>query len=253
VAFIPGKFVWFEHVSNDCAKARAFYEPLFDWHTERMPLGSANYEMIMNAGEGIGGFSSFTSGAGSARWISYVSVPDVDKTYAASLAAGASSESAPADFGDVGRGAAIVDPAGARISLWKSAHEDRPDRDVTPIGSWVWNELLTSDPTGALSFYTRLIGYARETMDTGGHGTYHILKTGERSRAGVMQTMDPKVPSAWVPYVRVNDADATARTARQLGGTVCVPATDIPFVGRFAVLADPQGAMVGVIKMLPQE
>jgi hypothetical protein len=53
--------------------------------------------------------------------------------------------------------------------------------------------------------------------------------------------MDPKAPSAWVPYVHVDDADATAEKARALGAAICVPPTDIPNVGRLSLLADPQG------------
>ena len=53
---LPGKFVWFEHVSNDIPAARAFYDPLFRWHTESMPVGSQRYPMIMNGDHGIGAY-----------------------------------------------------------------------------------------------------------------------------------------------------------------------------------------------------
>src|SRR2546423_11527968 len=55
MSYLPGKFVWFEHVSSDTAKARKFYDPLFNWHTESMPMGSTRYPMIMNGNDGIGG------------------------------------------------------------------------------------------------------------------------------------------------------------------------------------------------------
>jgi len=251
MSYLPGKFVWFEHASNDPAKARKFYEPLFGWHVENMPLGEKPYPMIMNAGDGIGGFST-EQGAG-ARWVSYVSVPDVDAAYKAALAAGAKSEAAPQDWGPVGRGAAIVDPTGARISLWKSAQDDRPDVDNTPAGSWVWNELATSDPQAAVAFYAKVIGYTTGAMDMGPAGTYHLLKTaGDLGRAGVMKTMDPAMPAQWVPYVHTDDCDATLAKAKQLGATICVPATDIPGIGRFGIMQDPQGALIATIKTLPR-
>ena len=247
---LTGKFVWFEHASSDPAKARKFYEPLFGWHVENMALGDAQYPMIMNAGDGIGGFSTTKEAA---RWVSYVSVPDVDKAYKAALAAGAKSESEPQDWGPVGRGAAIFDPTGARISLWKSAQDDRPDVDNVPAGNWVWNELATSDPQAAVAFYTRLLGYKHDAMDMGPGGTYHLLKTeGDRGRAGVMKAMDPNMPSQWVPYVRTDDCDATLAKAKQLGATICVPATDIPGIGRFGILQDPQGALIATIKTQPR-
>jgi predicted enzyme related to lactoylglutathione lyase len=251
MSHLTGKFVWFEHASNDVEKARRFYEPLFGWQVQDMPLGDAQYPMIMNAGEGIGGYTPSQDSA--ARWVSYVSVPDVDQAYKAALAAGAKSESEPQDYGPVGRGAAIVDPTGARISLWTSAQDDSPDADSTPAGSWVWNELSTSDPQAALAFYTKLLGYKQEAMDMGPGGTYHVLKTeGDRGRGGVMKTMEPNMPSQWVPYVHTDDCDATLAKAKQLGATIHVPATDIPGIGRFGIMEDPQGALIATIKTLPR-
>src|SRR2546423_14129275 len=62
MSYLPGKFVWFEHVSSDTAKARKFYEPLFNWHTESMPMGSTRYPMILNGNDGIGGYVCGTKG-----------------------------------------------------------------------------------------------------------------------------------------------------------------------------------------------
>lgn len=249
MSYLPGKFVWFEHASIDPAKARAFYEPLFGWHVQTMPMGEMQYTMIMNGADGIGGF---LQADGAARWVSYVSVPDVDKAYAAALAAGATSESPPVDYGPVGRGAAVIDPTGARVSLWRSAEADRPDQDV-PVGAWVWNELITSDPQAALKFYTGLIGYTQDAMPMVTGGTYYLLKTeADTGRGGVMQSPDPNMPSQWVPYVNTSDCDGTLAKAGELGATVCMAATDIPDVGRIGMLRDPQGALIAVIKPMPR-
>lgn len=249
MSYLPGKFVWFEHASGNTANARKFYEPLFGWHVENMPMEGMQYPMILNAGTGIGGFS-VTSGP--ARWVSYVSVADVDKSYAAALAAGAKSEAAPTDYGPVGRGAAIIDPTGAPISLWKSAQEDQPDTDV-PVGGWVWNELATSDVDAALAFYRKVLGYTVQTMDMGEQGKYHILNTaGDKGRGGVMRASDPNMRSQWVPYVHVADVDATLASAGKLGASVCLGGTDIPEVGRIGMFVDPQGAMIAVIKPSPR-
>jgi predicted enzyme related to lactoylglutathione lyase len=254
MSYLPGKFVWFEHASTDPVAARKFYEPLFGWHVENMAMGDQQYPMIMNGQDGIGGFFRSDDAKDSARWVSYVSVPDVDKTYAAALAAGATSESPPIDYGPVGRGAAIVDPTGARISLWKSAQEDRPDVEQAPDGSWVWNELYTSNVDTALAFYKKLLGYTVQAMDMGDQGTYHVLRTaGDTGRGGVTKSPDPKMPAQWVPYVHVNDCDATLAKAKQLGANVCLEGTDIPEVGRIGMLVDPQGAMIAVIKTAPMQ
>jgi predicted enzyme related to lactoylglutathione lyase len=172
---LPGKFIWFEHASADTAKARSFYERLFDWHVEAMPMGDGTYDMLMNGGAGIGGLVDAKAGTPTA-WQSYISVPDVDAAYRAALAAGAASVAAPADFPPVGRGATIVDPTGATVSLWKSTQGDRPDPAETPVGSWYWNELLTSDAQRALAFYAQVFGYTHETMDMGQPVPYIVLQ-----------------------------------------------------------------------------
>jgi predicted enzyme related to lactoylglutathione lyase len=252
MSHLPGKFVWFEHVSSDIGKARAFYEPLFGWHVESMPMGAQSYSMIMNAGhQGIGGLTTAPAG-GASHWQSYLSVDNVDASFASAIAAGAKSQMPPTDFGPVGRGAALTDPTGAGVSLWHSADADRPDAEQVAVGDWYWNELWTPDAKTALAFYERVFGYTHDAMDTGAHGTYYLLKSPDgKMRAGLMQSSDPKAKTIWLPYVRVADCDASAAKAGQLGAQVVVPPSDIPNVGRFAVLVDPLGAAVAVIKGTP--
>ena len=251
MSHLPGKFVWFEHSSSNIAKARKFYDPLFNWHTEAMPMGAERYHMILNQAEGIGGYRSAPEGERS-RWIAYLSVTDVDAAYRDALAAGARGLERPSDHGEVGRGASITDPSGASLSLWKSAQGDRPDTERTPSGDWCWNELWTPDEIGALAFYQRVFGYTHETMDMGPQGTYYILKKDGVSRGGMMRSTEPKAPPMWLPYVAVDDCDLTASRARQLGGQVLSGPADVPGVGRFAVLADPLGAAIAIIRPAPE-
>lgn len=247
MAYLPGKFVWFEHHSSDTARARAFYEPIFGWTGEAMPLGEMQYTMIQNGGEGVGGWCPSTEER--ARWAGYVSVDDVDASYAQALADGATSESAPQDYGPVGRGAAIVDPVGARISLWKSAQDDMPDTPKPLPGTFCWNELWASDAARGLAFYEKLIGYRGNAMDMGEHGTYQVLMAGEVPRGGVMQA-PPGVPPKWLPYVQVSDVDGVIAKAKAGGAAVVLEPSDVPEVGRLAIFVDPMGASLGVIKSL---
>lgn len=248
---LPGKFVWFEHVSSDVTKARAFYEPLFGWHVERMPLGDQSYDMLMHdSSGGIGGLTTAQAGERT-HWASYLSVPNVDDRFAAATKAGAKPLLPPSDFGPVGRGAAVLDPTGAAVCLWKSARGDRPDLDNdTPNGDWCWNELWTPDAKTALAFYEKVFGYTHDNMDMGPQGTYYILKAGDKPRAGLFQAPDNKTPPMWLPYVKVGDCDASSAKAAQLGAQVVMPPTDIPSVGRFSVFIDPQGAALAVIKLV---
>jgi predicted enzyme related to lactoylglutathione lyase len=86
-------------------------------------------------------------------------------------------------------------------------------------------------------------------MDMGGTGKYWIFSHGGKDRAGMMK-MPAKAmaPPNWLPYVAVENVDATAARTPELGGRVYVPPTDIPGIGRFAVTADPTGAALAVFK-----
>ena len=249
MSHLPGKFIWFEHVASDLGKARAFYQPLFNWHIEPMPMGEQTYHMILNGNEGIGGFRAARPGEG-AHWASYLSVNNVDASFRAATAAGAKPLAAPADFPPVGRGAALQDPTGALLWLWRSHDGDRPDTSPTPTGDWYWNELCTHDARKALAFYEAVFGYGHDVMTLPDQGLYYVLKGRDgHPRAGLFQSHEAGSAPAWLPYVAVADCDASAAEARRLGArAIAVPPTDIPGVGRFAVLIDPFGAQLALIK-----
>ena len=247
MAHLPGKFVWFEHLSNDIAAARAFYEKLFGWNTETMAMpGGASYAMIHNGASPIGGYASARPGAAT-QWMSYLSVPDVDSAYKAAVAAGAKSVVAPMDYASAGRMATVADPTGGVFSLWRGAQGDPDEVEQTPVGGWIWNELTTQDEKTAIAFYEKAFGFDHDAMEMP-DGAYYVLKHGGKGRAGVMKAPDPSVPTMWTPYVCVDDADAQAARARELGATLVVPPADIPGVGRFAVFVDPQGAGLAILK-----
>ena len=153
---------------------------------------------------------------------------------------------APTDYGP-GRMAAVADPTGAAFALWKGADGDRPERP-SEVGEWHWTELWTTDDKKALAFYQTTFGFSVDTMDMP-TGTYYILQKDGMARAGLTKSAVPHAKSMWLPYVSVADCDATLASARTLGATVAMPATDVPQVGRFSVLIDPVGAAIGVIKV----
>ena len=250
MSYLPGKFVWFEHLSNDVPSARKFYEVLFGWHTESMPMGDHAYSMIQNGGDAIGGYGDAPPGVPSC-WMSYLSVADVDAAYTKATAAGAKGLMAPMDYGSVGRCGVIKDPTGAAVSLWKGAQGDRADVARTAVGDWHWNELVTQDTAAALAFYESVFGFTHDSMDMGPMGTYYLLKAGATMRGGMMKCPDPAAPSMWLPYVAVADCDASAAKATALGAQVVVAPKDIPSVGRFAVFADPLGAALAIMKPAP--
>lgn len=103
----------------------------------------------------------------------------------------------------------------------------------------------------ALSFYEKVVGFSHRSVDMGGDGTYHILSEGGVDRGGV--TSESAGQPYWLPYVAVDEVDATAVRAKKHGARFPTPPVDIPGIGRFAVPEDPTGALLAVMKPLPME
>ncbi len=115
-------------------------------------------------------------------------------------------------------------------------------------GAFSWTELMTNDPKAAQEFYGKLFGWKYDVMDMG-QGDYCVAKVGDTAVGGIMgMPPDAKgMPTAWSAYVTVANADAAAEKCKSLGGKVLVGPMDVPTVGRFAVLQDPQGAVINVM------
>jgi uncharacterized protein len=124
------------------------------------------------------------------------------------------------------------------------------DLSQTKHGQFSWNELLTTDPAAAIDFYKQLFGWTTQDFQMPDF-TYSVvkLKDAEQGQGGIMAIPSHAagMPPAWFPYVTVDNVDNTAKQATQLGGNVLVEPKDIPEVGRFAVIQDPQGAAISVI------
>ncbi len=112
-------------------------------------------------------------------------------------------------------------------------------------GRFVWYDLMTTDPENAKSFYTKLIGWGTQAWD--GPMPYTMWTNNDNSLGGVMtlpeEAQKAGAPPHWLGYVHSPSVDDTVAAAKANHGAVIVPAQDIPEVGRFAVLADPQGAV----------
>jgi uncharacterized protein len=116
----------------------------------------------------------------------------------------------------------------------------------TRRGRFVWHELMTADPAAAQKFYTTVAGWGTQAFD-GLAEPYTMWTANGASVGGVMQLPpDAAAPTHWLGYISAPDTDATAAEARAKGATIMVPPTDIPDVGRFAVLTDPFGAAFAI-------
>jgi predicted enzyme related to lactoylglutathione lyase len=157
------------------------------------------------------------------------------------------------DVMEAGRMAVFADPAGAAIGVWQ------PDQHmgaqlVNEPGTYCWSELMTDDLAAAKTFYKAVFGWDAETQGPEGPGGYTEWKVAGRSVGGMMakpDVMPPDTPSFWGVYFAVADTDASVAKAQELGATVVMPAADIE-PGRFAVLADPVGAMFNILALKPE-
>ncbi len=250
----PGTFCWADLGTPDAAAAKRFYTELFGWRYEDMPMGEgADYTMFQVGGNWVAAMypqdSQQQSQGIPPHWLSYVAVESADRTAERTRSLGGTVLMDAFDVFEVGRMAVVQDPTGAVVALW----EARTHPGAGIIGepnSLCWNELNTGDPDRASAFYTGLLGWETQKQPMGDF-IYTYFKQGERRNGGMMQItpeMGP-IPPHWAVYFAVDDCDGKAARATALGGKVLVPPTDVPDVGRFSILQDPQGAAFAIVKL----
>jgi hypothetical protein len=158
----------------------------------------------------------------------------------------------PFDVEGIGRMAIVQDPAGAVFALWE-ARGHIGARIVGEDNTLCWTELVTKDAEGAKAFYGGLFGWTCKASETSPM-EYIEIHRGEQGIGGIMPMTGESwddVPPHWMPYFLVPDCEAAVEKAGDLGGGAVVPTTEIPHVGKFAVLRDDQGARFSVLAPAP--
>jgi predicted enzyme related to lactoylglutathione lyase len=248
----PGTFSWVELATTDSAAAKRFYSALFGWEGTDNPVGAHMlYTMLRLDGENVAALYGLDDGAPEripvARWLSYVAVESADASAARAAELGGKVLTAAFDVGEVGRMARIEDPTGVVVALWQAGTHSGARR-VNEPGALTWNELATHDVPKAREFYTRLFGWTAREQET--PMPYVTFYNGERPAGGLFT---PPAgwgrPPDWIVYFGVADCDASAARTAELGGRVLSQPRDIPGIGRFATLEDPQGAVFAIIRL----
>jgi uncharacterized protein len=254
-SYAPGTFCWVELGTTDGEGAKKFYTELFGWDFTDNPIGPGMvYTMLKQDGKDVGALyqmpAEMTEQGIPPHWLSYVSVTSADETATKATELGGTIRKEPFDVFDIGRMAVIQDPTGAVFALWQPRKHIGAGIVNVP-NSLVWNELGTTDVAKATEFYTNLFGWTADVQQFGIE--YTIFKNGERGAGGCYK-LTPEmgnVPSHWLVYFAVDDCDATTEKAASLGAKTMKPPDDIPGVGRFSILLDPQGAAFAIIKTNP--
>lgn len=252
--FKPGSFCWFELGTSDSAAAKNFYTQLFGWDYVDNPMGPEGfYTMLKLNGKDVAGLYELMPDMKAqgipSHWLSYVAVANADETAEKAKAEGATLLKEPFDVFTVGRMAVVQDPTGAVFALWQ-AKDHKGSAIYGMPNAACWNELGTTDTQKAGQFYSNVFGWTREDFSESPI-EYTMFKDGDRGAGGMYQItpeMGP-IPPNWLVYFAVDDCDAKLQKATELGAHVMKPADDIPGVGRFAILIDPQGAAFAIIKL----
>lgn len=240
------RFVWFEYLSDEAAAARRFYGEVLPWTVEEMEMGGdAPYPMIKVGDAGIGGFAPLPRPGVEPHWVGYLAVDDVDAAAKKVVAGGGKALMDAFDVPTVGRMQPVADPEGGALFLFKGAGDDAPAAEGP--GSFHWNELWADDPEALAAFYQKALGLGGESMQMP-EGPYCMLTAGGAPIAGILGKPAAGVPTHWMPYVAVDDADAAVKRAVSGGGEQIGDMHDVQGVGRFGIVKDPQGATLGLIK-----
>ena len=275
--YIPGVPCWIDTTQPDPEAAVAFYTELFGWEFEDvMPPDAPGRYFVgrIRGGDVAAVGSQPEGGAQPAVWNTYVWVEDAGATADKVLAAGGTVLMEPAEVGpDSGRMAVFADPAGAAFCVWQpNAH--RGATVVNEHGALNFNDLYTRDLEGAKAFYGAVFGW--EVLDLGRNSAWVLsgygdlleqLNPGTRERMAAMGAPErfedvvaslqlipgdqPDLPPHWGVTFGVDDADAIAARAAELGGRVVVPPFDAPWV-RLTMISDPQGATFTASKFVPE-
>ena len=245
----PGTPCWVDLMTSDLEAAKQFYAPLFGRQLTAGPPETGGYVMADIGGRSVAGLGAMQGDmAHPPVWTTYLATDDAAATAEQITAAGGQVVAPPMDVMDLGVMAVAQDPTGGTFGIWQSKlHHGVGLANET--GSLTWNELMTRDYAAAKAFYAAVFGYTYTEMGAEGSEYSAIEIDGNTvGGLGVLPAEVPAhVPPHWRVYFAVADTDATVEAVTKSGGSVVRPPEDMPY-GRHADVADPQGAMVSIIK-----
>jgi uncharacterized protein len=250
----PGTFCWVELGTTNSEAAKSFYTNLFGWSYVDNPVSpDMVYTMLKLDGKDVGALYQLTPDMTAEgippNWLSYISVVSADEAASKVKAAGGTLMKGPFDVFTVGRMAVVQDPAGAVFAVWQAGTHQGAGIYNVP-STFCWNELGTIDTQKAGEFYSSVFGWTRNVQNFGPM-EYTMFANDDRPVGGTYKITSEmgNIPPHWLVYFAVDDCDAKVEKATELGASIIKPADDIPGVGRFAILQDPQSAVFAIIKL----
>jgi uncharacterized protein len=250
-----GAFCWVELGTTDQAAAKQFYGALFNWQPNDMPMGPGEFYTMFRL-QGRDAAAGYTLNPTRQpgvppHWMPYIAVTSADDTAARAVQAGATILAPPFDVFTAGRMAVLQDPTGVVFSIWQP--KDNQGIGIAGVdGALCWADLMTPDAGRAKTFYSEVFGWHVEPGQNDPSGYLHI-KNGDQFIGGVPFSagLPPGVPPHWLLYFQTSNADAAAEKAKSLGGKIFMGPMTMESVGRWAILADPQGAVFAAFQPIP--
>ena len=245
---LTGKFVWFDLFTHDLQSASRFYEGLFGWSFYDTVSWEKSVKTIDRDGVPIANavyIKPQESNVNESRWVSYISVEDVDQTLMLVEKNNGSIYMHPKDLPHRGRIAVVKDPNNALFAIVTTSDGDPPDQGYIE-NFWMGSELWTTNLDSALKFYSLLVGYEQQLVDVGADSKYHLLFKNDQPRAGIVKIPWWDVKPNWVPYIAVEDVIAITEKAKQLGGKLLIEPDKNVREGLVAIIADPSGAVFAI-------
>jgi predicted enzyme related to lactoylglutathione lyase len=278
--YIPGVPCALDTTQPDPEAAVDFYSGLFGWECEDVmpPESEAKYFVARLRGRDVAAVGSIEVAPQTATWNTYFWVDSADETASKVRDAGGGVVMEPFDIKpEAGRKAVFTDPEGAAFCVWQ-AKQNKGAQLVNEPGTLVFNGLNTRDVEGAKSFYGSVFGWRTLTLEGGaevwtlpGYGDHlnpdvrkQLAAMGGPGYEDVVASIDPiadnepDTPAHWRVTFAVDDADATAARATELGGKVIARPLEAPWSRpgyyrvHLTIIKDPQGATFSASKFVPE-
>lgn len=245
-AHAPGSFTWVELHSTDQEAAKRFYGSLFGWRAVDFPMGPAGvYTMFQLDGKDAGACCTLREEMRAQgvppHWLLYIESANADETAAKVTQAGGKVIVPPFDVMQMGRMAVLQDTTGAAFAVWQSKSHCGTGISGVP-GTLCWADLMTPDVAAAAAFYKAVFGWEADAgQDNSG---YLHIRNGKEFIGGIppSEHLPAGVPAHWHLYYQVESCDESTNVATELGARVYMPPTTMEGVGRWSIVADPQGA-----------
>jgi uncharacterized protein len=248
----PGAPCRVDTFQPDPAAAVRFYGELLGWSfDEPEDLPSGPYRRARREGRVVAGIAQAPPAVGVAVWSTYVATDDLNAALKRAVGAGAAVVLGPV-AGSGGRFGVLTDPTGVAFCIWHG-----PGAELVAVpGAWAMSALHTPAPDASAAFYRAVFGWRADPMPDA--PLWFLRRPGYAGAPGrgvpddvvaIMAPAVPGVPPHWAVSMRVDDVDATAALAAELGGTIVVRPVDAA-ANRTAAIADPQGGVVALVAPL---